>query len=67
MRPLHFWPSAEERHKDLQEALEKIDDPVEKINYRIVYLEKLEDELEKHKSENESRRKEVKKKENARG
>ena len=55
LRPLHFWPSAEERQKEIQEALEKIDGPLEKINYRIAYLEKLDDELDKLKSQNESR------------
>ena len=45
-RPLNFQPSAEERMKDLKEALEKINDPLEQLNYRIAYWQKLDAEIE---------------------
>ncbi|KGG14829.1 MULTISPECIES: hypothetical protein [unclassified Prochlorococcus] len=45
-RPLYFRPSAEEITKALNEASEKIDDPIERFNYRMNYLDKLFVELE---------------------
>ena len=45
-RPLHFQPSAEEIKKALKEASEKIDDPIERFNYRMNYLDKLLEEFE---------------------
>ena len=45
-RPLHFQPSAEEIKKALKEASEKIDDPIERFNYRMNYLDKLFEEWE---------------------
>ena len=45
-RPLHFQPSAEEIKKALKEASGKIDDPIERFNYRMNYLDKLLEEFE---------------------
>ena len=45
-RPLYFRPSAEEIKKALKEASEKIDDPIERFNYRMNYLDKLFVEIE---------------------
>ena len=45
-RPLYFRPSAEEIKKALKEASEKIDDPIERFNYRMNYLDKLFEEWE---------------------
>ena len=60
MQPLHYQRTYEEIEKFLDEATAKIDDPIEKIYYRIDYWNKLLDpESEKWAAANKSRKTEL--------
>ena len=59
-RPLYFRPSAEEITKALNEASEKIDDPIERFDYRINYLDKLFAEIEEFEASSKKHRRAAK-------
>ena len=59
-RPLHFRPSVEEIKTALKEALEKVDDPIERFNYRINYLDKLFVEIEEFEASSKKHRRTAK-------